>query len=136
MPSIHYKDGYRYQLVEDCSIQTYIRPEQLIDTDYIRLEPDGQLHIRTGYAWDGPSGPTIDTKTFMRSALVHDALYQLMRHRYLPKECRKQADRLLKQICREDGMFWGRSWYVYWGVRIGASQAASQEMRKKVQIAP
>ncbi len=30
-----------------------------------------------------PNGPTIETKTFMRASLVHDALYQLMREEHL-----------------------------------------------------
>ena len=28
-----------------------------------------------GYAWDGPSGPTIDTPDAMPASLVHDGLY-------------------------------------------------------------
>ena len=51
-------------------------------------------------AGDGPSGPAIDTKNFMRASLVHDALYQLMRLGTLDKSRRQYADRLLQTIRR------------------------------------
>ena len=58
-----------------------------------RLNTKGHLIIKRSYAWDGPSGPTIDTKNFMRGSLVHDALYQLMRHEHLSSdEWRAVAD--------------------------------------------
>ena len=76
---IAYKDGYRYQLQEGYSLEISIRPTEAVGNDYIALDPQGALRIAKGYAWDGPSGPTLDTRNFMRGSLVHDALYQLMR---------------------------------------------------------
>jgi len=67
---------YKYQLTEDYSVDSGIKVKEKIDTPFIILEPDGNLTIKKKYAWDGPSGPTIDTKTFMRGSLVHDAFYQ------------------------------------------------------------
>jgi len=75
------------------------------------------LTIHEGYAWDGASGPTIDTKSFMRGSLVHDALYQLISTKKLGKEHRRDADKVLYRICREDGMSWFRAKYVYYAVR-------------------
>jgi len=46
---------------------------------YLKLDGDGQFEFSKGYAWDGPSGSTVDTLNFMRGSLVHDALYQLIR---------------------------------------------------------
>ena len=89
---------------------------------YLTICNNGMLYIKKYYAWDGPSGPTIDTKTFMRGSLVHDALYQLMRINALPDSYRKYADKLLRQICREDGMSWLRAWYVYKCVRLFAGK--------------
>lgn len=84
--------------------------------------------LSTGYAWDGPSGPTIDTKTFMRGSLIHDALYQLLREGTVPDhhlhEAREYADHLLRKICLEDGMNRFRAWYVYWAVRYFGRAAA------------
>ncbi len=75
------------------------------------------LKVYKRYAWDGPSGPTFDTKTFMRGSLFHDALCQLIGEGLLDKKYRKYADQLLRKICLEDGMSKFRAWYVYMAVR-------------------
>ena len=116
--------SYKYQLMEDYSIRIEIFPKEDITTPYIDLTADGLLTIKKNYAWDGPSGPTVDTNDFMRGSLVHDALYQLMRGEYLDISERDKVDRLLQSICREDGMAAFRAWYVYKGVNLfGKSNA-------------
>lgn len=110
--------SYKYQLVGDYSVSVPIAPESNIITPFIALSSAGQLTIRKGYAWDGPSGPTIDTKNFMRGSLVHDALYQLMRGKHLDYRVHRQpADAVLKQLCLEDGMSGFRAGYVYRSVQ-------------------
>lgn len=117
--SIVYRNGYKYQLCQDYSLFTSIYPPTDIKTEYISLTKDSIITIKEGYAWDGPSGPTFDTKNFMRGSLVHDALYQLMRENYLDhKNYRDQADKLLEVICQQDGMSSFRSRYVHLGVRL------------------
>ena len=82
------------------------------------------LSIKAGYAWDGASGPTVDTEATMRPALVHDALYQLIRLGVLPPGSRKEADKLFRRLLKEDGMTFFRRWYFYRAVRwFGASSA-------------
>ena len=116
---IIYKSGYKYQLQENYTVFTDIIPERLINTEYLILTLNGLLTIRRGYAWDGPSGPAIDTVNFMRGSLVHDALYQLMRDIYLDsKKHRESTDRLLQKMCIEDGMTKLRAWWVYQGVKL------------------
>ena len=122
---IRYQAGYKYQLAELYTVFTDIKPTGSLDHEFIRLDSSGWLKIKSGYAWDGPSGPTVDSKNFMRGSLVHDALYQLMREGLLPESCREQADNELRRICREDGMSWLRAWYVFKAVRnFGSSSAA------------
>ena len=133
---IKYKSGYKYQLVEEYTCQVNIFPEHDIITDYILLAKTGILTIKKGYAWDGPSGPTFDTKTFMRGSLVHDALYQLLREMHLPKHYRANADQILHIICIEDGMNRLRAWYVYKGVEKGAGFAADPKHAKPILTAP
>ena len=134
---IRYRGGYKYQLVENYSIKVGITPDDDIKSEFINLSRDGELLIKRGYAWDGPSGPTIDTKDFMRGSLVHDALYQLMRDAGLPEDrWRATADLELKRCCLQDGMSQLRAWWVYRGVRLGGEPAASPESRKKVYVAP
>ena len=95
MECIAYKKGYKYQLTEAYTVDILIHPDADIHSNsgYIDLTAEGTLTIKKGYAWDGPSGPTVDTRNFMRGSLVHDALYQLMREGALDKEaCRDPAD--------------------------------------------
>lgn len=103
-----YRAGYQYQLFEDEIIRTGIYGRN-IETDYMHLFANGAFIMRKGYAWDGPSGPTIDTKNSMRGALVHDAGYQLMREGLLPLEYKGYFDELFFNILREDGMSWLRA---------------------------
>ena len=107
-----------------------------IAASYIRLASDRMLTIGRGYAWDEPSGPTFDTKTFLRGSLVHDALYQLIRMGMPEKEWRQCADELLRTICREDGMSSIRAWWVYRAVRIFGASAANPKNAKKILTAP
>jgi hypothetical protein len=102
---IKYSSGYKYHLEEDFEIQTVFRPDKKIVTDYATLDIDGILHIFRSYAWDGPSGPTIDRSSNMRGSLPHDVLYQMIRENYLPLSCREEADNLLKKCWIEDGMY-------------------------------
>ena len=139
MECISYKNGYKYQLVDEYVTKISIKPDTDISSPsgYIKLTSNGVLTISKGYAWDGPSGPTIDTLNFMRGSLVHDALYQLMRENLLDGELhREPADRLLQRICMEDGMSRARAWWVYKGLRIGGDPAADPDNRRPSTKAP
>lgn len=114
---IKYRTGLKYQLIEDSWTDTLILPPKLIDTKFIRLEPSGRLLCREGYAWDGPSGPTIDTEDFMHGSLVHDAFYQLIREGHLPQSYKEAADKELVRQCKIDGMWAIRRWWVLKGVQ-------------------
>ena len=134
--SIFYKGGYKYQLCKDYKVEIEIYPYSDIITEYIELSSNGVLKIKRGYAWDGASGPVFDTKNFMRGSIIHDALYQLMRQGLLPTIWRDKADCLLRKICREDGMSWVRSWYVYKAVYRYGKKAASKFSRRITFQAP
>lgn len=137
MKCITYKSGYKYQLKQPYSVVIPIKPGTAIASEFISLATDGTLSINRGYAWDGPSGPTIDTLNFMRGSLVHDALYQLMRERHLDAATyREPADRLLQDHCKEDGMSSIRAWWVYQGVRFGGGPAADPDLDKPLKQAP
>jgi len=132
---IRYKRGYKYQLHDDYTVRIRIQPDTEIDTLFLNLTGLGRLTIRAGYAWDGPSGPAIDTKTFMRGSLVHDALYELMRLGHLDrKACRAAADQVMQDICREDGMCRLRAWWVLRGVRWFGGRSTRRE--RKICEAP
>jgi hypothetical protein len=141
MDIIRYGCGYKYQLAEDYHLKVSITPDNDVPADerikaFLELKKEGTLIIRAGYAWDGPSGPTRDTPSFMRGSLVHDALYQLMREKAIDKKWRNEADKELKRICREDGMSLIYSNWVYWAVKKFGGMAADPASRKKVVTAP
>jgi hypothetical protein len=117
MAKIFYKKGYEYQLFQRYTIETGIRSNNGGGNDWVYITPDGLLTIAKGYAWDGPSGPALDTPNFLRGSLVHDALYQLIRTCVLREDTdRIKADKLLQQLVIEDGMSTLRAWWVYQAV--------------------
>ncbi|TGK36046.1 hypothetical protein EHQ12_05745 [Leptospira gomenensis] len=146
MNMILYKNikNYKYQLLKTYTFPTGIATETNLNIgnpdikSFVEISRDGRLRIEAGYAWDGPSGPTNDTKNFIRGSLVHDALYQLMREKKLDfKSYRKQADLVLKKICLEDGMSSFRASYVYNFVRwFGESSAKPSDERAEWRTAP
>ena len=119
---------YKYNLHSDCNYSTGIEVAVPKTSGLVQINAAGKLLIKTGYSWDGPSGPTIDTKNFMRGSLVHDALYQLMREGVLEQYDRKRADDILREICRADGMSRLRAWGVYHAVRKFGAGSARPDM--------
>jgi hypothetical protein len=122
--------GYKFQIEEDFSVQTTIYPQEYIDTWDIRLESNGVLTLKIGFAWDGASGPTIDTTSTMIPSAVHDALYKLMRREFLPIVFRKGVDQFFHDHLIKEGMWRLRAWYWYRGVRLGGGPSAKK--RRKV----
>ena len=135
---IEYKRGYKYQLSEPYAVfvGSPLLESVTCANGYLRLDKGGMLQIEKGYAWDGPSGPTVDTKTFMRASLVHDALYQMIRLGVLPISARAYVDDLMRAHCKEDGMNRARAWWVFWALRLFAGHAVVPESRKKTLTAP
>ena len=85
----------------------------------------------------GPSGPVIDTEENMRASLVHDALYQLMRHEELSSRVyRKAADKLFKAMCKEDGVSNLRASAYYKALRKFGKPATNPQNKKKIYRAP
>ena len=131
---IAYKKGYKYQLIgRHVHLLHGVFPD--VSARFARIEHD-ELIINSRYAWDGASGPALDTVNFMRGSLVHDLLYQLMRTGKLPLSYRKEADKELVKICREDGMSRLRAWRVYKAVHTFAARLATPEKARKIYHAP
>ena len=105
---MRYTSGYKYQVYEDFSVHTIglwaVKRKVVTQGGFIEL-CDGLLTIRKGYAWDGPSGPTWDTRSAMRGSCAHDAIYQLIRAGLLPtKPSRRRADLLFWELIRCAGL--------------------------------
>ena len=147
-------DGYKYRnypLDKDgnpcdwAEYETPFRPDVLLATPtkdergvaldpMIYLNPDGRLLIKKGYAWDGASGPTWDSPCTMRGSLIHDALYQLMRAGLLSQSSRPMADKVLEDVCREDGMWALRAKTWFAAVRLAGSFGAKLGPEKQLRV--
>ena len=119
--------NYKYELAEDVSfpvpaeIGTALSP--------FILQGMGAITIKGGYAWDGSSVPLKRLVKFMtfgrcdldryckQASLVHDAFYQLMRSRLLPRPYKAGIDRLYEKMCIAGGMGKREAAARYWAVK-------------------
>ncbi len=129
-----------------CNMPLSLRPTKKVGLgssslqDVVTYDPETDcITIRARYAWDGPSGPTVDTPGAMRPSLLHDALYQLMRMGLLSEDAREWADKLYRDELRANGVPWWRYSLHYVGLRIGGASSAkkgTEKERVKVLTAP
>jgi len=138
MKRIGVKEGYKYQVSEDEGYVCKLRKNPFVkfENDYFEVTADGWLWIKKGYAYDGASGPTVDTANTYRASAVHDARYQLMRMGVIPRSYRKSADIEMYRMLREDGMWYARAkpWYI--GLRVGAGKYVKASAMKKTKYYP
>jgi hypothetical protein len=113
---------WKYELLTDYWFNTPVAGHD-ISNPFLCLTPAGVLLLAKGYAWNGPSGPAIDTKNFMRGSLCHDGLYECGNLGLPEKPWRDMADLLLVEITSADGMSAIRCRWVLWGVRTFARRA-------------
>lgn len=133
---IKYSEGYKYQLEELYACQTPIVGE-LIEDDLFTLYPSGLLTIRKGFAWDGASGPTFDTKASMRPSLVHDVFCVCMRDGRLSYEkWQDTVNELFRQQCIEDGMWAWRANLWHAAVEFADAGNPKQGADRQILTAP
>lgn len=137
MERIKYKCGLKYQLAEDYRVQTPIIPEAACGNEYFALLRTGELIIRKGYAWDGASGPTFDTKSSMRPSLIHDVFCQMMQKRMLDwGRWHQEVNEYFRDLCVEDGMASFRASLWYAAVEFANAGHPDQWESNPVQEAP
>ncbi len=131
---ILFRRGYKYQLAQAYRVATPIFPHADIVHPLFELTTKGQLTVHYAYAWDGPSGPTRDSKSSMRASLIHDVLYQCIQMGLLGIVWRSAIDDLFRRVLREDGMWRWRAW-LWWRMvrRLGAGAVTSE---REVETAP
>lgn len=136
---IKYTSGYKYQLKETAffvTVMTPLNPEG-VNSQFIKLSSSGLMMIKSGYAWDGASGPTFDTKSSMRASLFHDAACQLIRECYVDRNLwGTYINDVFRDLCIEDNMMPARA--VIWrvGVAIGAESATATRNVRPIITAP
>lgn len=153
MSGIAYRGGYRYQNAADYSCATGWQLPFAVSNRYARLDCKGILTIREGYAWDGPSGGMVDTKSAMRPSLEHDCLYQFLREGLLPQHWRDKADQRFRDEYLKDAMIGNarrnkvfaaialpvikaRAWGAYHALRLGGGPSADPANDRPILSAP
>lgn len=121
----YHKANYKYTLVEAYEHKLHSNHFHDVDNDFFSVK-NGILTAQNKYAWDGASGPTIDTKNSMKAGLVHDCLYQGIRLGNYKKEDRKAADQELYDTLRDEGMCWLRAKIWYIALRLFGAGAAKE----------
>ena len=105
---------YKFKVEENFSIEL---PFKIADFEHdYASSKNGILEIKKGYAWDGASGPVINTKNTLIASLVHDVLYQAMRLNLINPNCtnKKLADKNFFEILKMNGVnsFRSKVWYL------------------------
>jgi len=137
------RKGHKYEIISFCSVMTALVGIN-VEHDFFSVTPDGCVTFKEGYRSDGPSGPTVDTASFMRAAFVHDMWFQILREldalldsgaltlspewptdrALIWRRIFAAANLDLRKMCKEDGMLWPRYHWVYYAVHYrGASSA-------------
>jgi hypothetical protein len=120
-PVLHVRPlaGLKYQLSRSARFTVVPEfPRELeFHHGYFRLMR-GTLSVKEGYAWDGPSGPTLDAPASIAASLCHDVFYQAIRLGLLPASFRGRADRVFLRHCLDYGLAWWRSLYYFAVLRI------------------
>ena len=105
---------YKFKVEENFSIEL---PYKIADFEHkYASSKNGILEIKKGYAWDGASGPVINTKNTLIASLVYDVLYQAMRLNLIKpnSENKTLADKNFFEILKMNGVnsFRSRVWYL------------------------
>lgn len=134
---LEYKDGYKYQTHAPFQAILPFSPRQPVANEFCSLVPqDGRslLTIRAGYAWDGCSGPTLDSNCAMLACLVHDALYQFGREGHFSHITgwRIMADAVLRDTAIAEGMWKWRAGLWHQAVRIAGGKHNAKPREVKV----
>ena len=76
--------GDRLLILKDQKIQTQVFGYR-VQSGKVKLYQSGLLLLKTGYQWNGASGPTIDTPATIEASAGHDGLTDLLIKKKLPK---------------------------------------------------
>ncbi len=126
---VPYRAGIKYLIARSWSIdlKMFMALPLLpcdVDSQFVSLTKDWVLTLKEGFFSDGPSGPTHDDESNLRTAFIHDGIYYLLRLGLLPPWVREYADKLLEEIGLADGMEPLRAGLWHQGVDVFAAGSA------------
>lgn len=139
---IKYRDGCKYQLLETYTVKTPFKG-MAFQRPWSRLDEHGVMTLVSGLAWNGASGPTIDSPPSIFPSAEHDELYGAIETGDLfdgfnfakrQVEVFKIRRRIDGYFCRrliECGMPKWRAHAWLWGVRkFGGSHAVPGKLQR------
>lgn len=130
---------YKYETITDVVVEVNEEFPNIV-AKWITIEKVSNVYritVKAPYKTDGASGPTIDTPATMVPAVVHDALYELIRCRFLDISYRLNADKVLKGLLERCGCWGFRAKYWYYFVRkFGNHHLKVGEPQDKVYADP
>lgn len=135
---IYYQEGFNYVLhqphemdLSEYGFQPIIHARS--GNAWVSIDEHSVLRIAATYAWGGDSGAR-DTRKSMRASLVHDALYQLFRIGALRPTQKHLADKVYRDILRENKTWPPRVWWRAQALRLFGANAITHE--RPVLVAP
>jgi hypothetical protein len=80
----------------------------IVKTPYYELRANGQITLFRDYCWNGNTGLPLALESKWLQCMLpgsagHDALYQILKEKRIPKSYRKEADVFLKDKWIADG---------------------------------
>ena len=75
----------------------------------------GAVTLKEGYAWDGNSGPAVNTLKCLRASALHDVWCQAMQLEIYERSFRnwRRGAKEYRTVCHRDGMGLIRRWFRY-----------------------
>jgi hypothetical protein len=147
---IKYRDGCKYQLLEDHAVRTPFLGMPSWERPFSRYDGvTAILHLKTGLAWNGASGPTFDSSSSMAPSGEHDECYgaieggwgvdmtaNRVKRAYQAWIMRRRVDMFFAARLVECGMAKWRAKLWLWGVRKFGGSHAVPGKKQEVRTAP
>lgn len=126
-----YWNGFKYVVAETFTVRTAIKGYNIIEP-LSSLRPDGRLTVIMGYAWDGNSGPCIDTRSSLEASCVHDVLCDYVNQGLLPAALQPLVDQEYYTICVRKKMWWRRARWRMLAIRWYMTGKGSKRYTRKL----
>jgi len=125
-----YWNGFKYVVAETFTVRTAIKGYSIAEP-LSTLRKDGTLTVITGYAWDGNSGPCLDTRSSMEASCVHDVLCDYINHGLLPATLQPLVDQEYYTICVRKKMWWRIARWRMLAIRWYMTGKGSKRFKRK-----
>ena len=98
-PAYYVNEDGTYTLDENYPGKTLVTGYNIAGDRFSLLE-NGNLILKPGFRWNGPSGPAVDTPKSMMPSGLHDCLYGAISAGLLPDSVRELSDETYREALR------------------------------------